>query len=190
MSDSLTPEHQPDLTKKEVFESVFRKHYLMLKNYAWQYVLEEDVAEDIVQDVFVHLWERRNSLQLKVSVKSYLFTSVYNRCLNRLKHEKVSLTFKKIKTEEEKVRIAFYENSPSDKMKIPDEEFAKKIKQSIEDLPEQQQRVIILSRKFNLKNKEIAEFLNISVKAVEKNMSKALHSLRSKLKNFLIFITM
>ena len=133
MSDSLVPEHQPDLTNKEVFESIFREYYLMLKNYAWQYVLEEDVAEDIVQDVFVHLWERRNSLKLKVSVKSYLFTSVYNRCLNRIKHEKVSLRFKKIKTEQEKVRVAFYENSPVDKIKTPDEGYAAKIKKSIEE---------------------------------------------------------
>lgn len=189
MKDSFASDQQPDLTNKDVFDSVFREHYLMLKNYAWQYVFEESIAEDIVQDVFIHLWERRQSLKFKVSIKSYLYTSVYNRCLNHIKHEKVSLKFKKVESEEDKIKQAFYDNLPSSKEKYTDSDFIQKVKKKINELPEQQQRVFILSRKFNLKNKQIADFLNISVKAVEKNMSKALQFLRNQLKNIQLFIT-
>jgi RNA polymerase sigma-70 factor (ECF subfamily) len=117
MKDSFASDQQPDLTNKDNFDWIFREHYLMLKNYAWQYVFEQSIAEDIVQDVFIHLWERRHSLQLKVSIKSYLYTSVYNRCLNHIKHEKVSLKFKKVKSDEDKIKQAYYDNLSANKEK-------------------------------------------------------------------------
>ncbi len=174
------------LENKQAFEELFKLYHKVLKLYAKRFVIETDAAEDIVQDVFVNLWKTRKKIIITTSLKSYLFTAVYNQCLNYLKKtKKVQITDISEKEEADNLKEYYYEHVIYKKKSLIRSEISKDIKQAIDKLPEQQRRVIILSRKFGLKNREIAEFLDISIKVVEKHVSKALYTLRDYLKEYL-----
>ncbi len=171
---------------ENAFDELFRIHYKLLKNYALRFLEQTEQAEDIVQDVFIFAWENRQNLDENLSIRSYLLTMVKNRCLNCLKHEKVELNFKSKRKHE---LDEFYFDLLTDrKDSLLEKELISEITKGIDQLPEQCKRVFRLSRVFGLKNKEIAAELNISDKAVEKHISKALQSLRIYLKDFLFSI--
>jgi RNA polymerase sigma-70 factor, ECF subfamily len=171
---------------RESFEEIFKKHYNGLWIYARKFVINPDVAEDIVQEIFYNLWKIKKDIDLKDSMKAYLFTATYHKCLNHIKHEKI-----KNKYEVEEVRGSdsfnrFYFNEiTSREPGIPGEELNENLKKAIYGLPDQCKRIFLLSRKYGLKNREIAEFLGISQKVVEKQISKALLTLRKQIRDIL-----
>jgi RNA polymerase sigma-70 factor (ECF subfamily) len=135
-----------------------------------------------VQEVFFALWQKKESIDLSKPVRSYLTTSVRNKCLNYLRdHKKFSESI----LESEEKQIKSDHKQPD---RLIEEELRKKINSSIEELPAKCREVFLLSRYENLKYQEIADRLHISVKTVETQMSKALQHLRIRLAEFLIIL--
>ncbi|MCC6371886.1 MAG: RNA polymerase sigma-70 factor [Bacteroidia bacterium] len=164
---------------KAAFEQVFRQFYKALGNYACSVIKDKDEAEEVVQNMFFNLWNRRQKLDINTSLKSYLYRAVHNDCLNRIKHAKV----RSIYAEDYKSTVsAAYDDSLKT---LNAKELNKKIHSAIDELPEQCGLVFRLSRFDNLKYNEIATQLDISVKTVENHMGKALKLMREKLKDYL-----
>jgi RNA polymerase sigma-70 factor (ECF subfamily) len=169
------------LAKKDepAFEQVFKTYFKSLHAYAFTFLNDETEAEEIVQQVFFKLWERSESLSLAGSVAAYLYRAVHNECLNYLKHRKVKTSYQ--------LHVAYRmknqaEQSPG---KMMSKELEQKFTEALNELPEQCRIVFQLSRFEEMKYREIADKLDISVKTVENHMGKALKLLRTKLVEFL-----
>lgn len=165
-----------------VFEMFFRTYYQSLCNYAYTFLQDRDESEEIVQSSFLTIWEKRETLEIRTSLKSYLYTAVRNACLNVIKHEK-------IKQKHVSEALAVSERShDSVSHRVLSSELEDRIQTSMEKLPEQCRLVFKLSRFEELKYAEIAEQLNISIKTVENQMGKALRIMREELKEYLPLI--
>jgi len=170
----------------KAFEMLYNEQYNSLCHFAQRFVLDLDAAREIVQGVFVSIWEKRTSLPVEISLKTYLYTSVRNRCLDYLKHLKVEYEYEKMRIRE--ITESGNESTnaidhPLDGLITKELEIA--IKDAIESLPEKCREIFQLSKFKGLKYREIAEELNISVKTVETQMSRAIRSLKNKLSNYL-----
>ena len=164
------------------FEMLFRTYYQPLCHYAYSFLQDREDAEEIVQSTFLMVWEKRETLAIRTSVKPYLYAMVRNACLNVIKHEKIKQRF----AGEE---IALGERSHDAVMHaVASNELEYRIKEAMEELPEQCRMVFKLSRFEELKYAEIAEQLSISVKTVENHMGKALKIMREQLKDYLPLI--
>ncbi len=164
------------------FEQVFRAHYVALHAYANIILKDTDGAEEVVQTVFLKLWEKRSGLRITTSLKAYLYKAVYHGSLNHIKHEKVR------QRHWEQTHYTMNQQLSPDNSQImegQEKELMKRIQQTLEALPEKCRLVFHLSRFEELKYGEIAEQLEISVKTVEAHMSKALKTLRLELAEFL-----
>ena len=161
---------------KPAFEQLFKSHFVHLCNFAQQYVSDMDSARDIVQKVFIRLWEQREQMDPNQSIRSYLFTSVKNRCLNHIRDQK-KYRSSVLDVDIQDIDIAFEE----DQMAV--EELQQKIDLALSKLPEKCRQVFEMSRFQHKKYQEIAEALDISKKTVEAHMSRALRSLREDLKD-------
>jgi len=157
----------------------FRTYYQPLCNYAFSFIQDRDEAEEIVQSAFLSVWEKRKTLDIKTSLKSYLYTMVRNTSLNVIKHEKIKQRYV---GEALAVEDRSHENVSQ---KVLSLELEEKIQRAMESLPEQCRLVFKLSRFEELKYSEIAEQLQISIKTVENQMGKALKIMREQLKDYL-----
>ena len=161
---------------------LFKSSFNGLCYFAQRYVKDFDTAKEIVQDAFLNLWEKRESIDLSKPVKSYLTTSVYNRSLNYLrdnkKFNKDILSFENL----------YPYNNQDTGDKLVATEINNKINNAIEELPEKCREVFKLSRFENLKYQQIADKLNISIKTVETQMSKALQHMRIRLAEYITMI--
>ena len=164
------------------FEMLFRNYYQPLCNYAYTFLQDKEDAEEIVQSTFLLVWEKRDTLAIRTSVKPYLYAMVRNACLNVLKHEKIKQRF----AGEEIALGERGHDNVSHAMESNELEY--RIKIAMNELPEQCRMVFKLSRFEELKYSEIAEQLNISVKTVENHMGKALRIMREQLKDYLPLI--
>jgi RNA polymerase sigma-70 factor (ECF subfamily) len=164
------------------FEQAFRQYYGRLCTYVAGFTNDIDEAEEVVQQVFVDIWEKRKELSVSVSFKSYLYRAAHNRAINRIRHGKV----RQLHADEYRhVTSLSHENTAE---AIHQKELQKKIAEAINVLPEQCRMVFKLSRFEDLKYSEIADQLGISVKTVENHMGKALRILREELKEYLPLI--
>ena len=163
---------------KHSFEQLFREYFTPLMSFAKKILVDEDDAREVVQKVFINLWEKREEIDLSTSLKSYLFTSVHNRSLNVIRDRK------KFSSEEVPELAGEWDVSAQ----IESMELEEKIRETIEALPEKCRQIFELSRFDGLKYSEIAEQLDISVKTVENQMSKALKILREKLLKYLTIL--
>lgn len=164
------------------FEQVFKTYFKSLHAYAFNILKDSDEAEEVVQQVFFRLWERSGSLSIEGSVAAYLYRAVHNESLNLLKHEKVRTTHR--------LHVAYSMKNETDQAskKLTGGELEKKLHAALNELPEQCRTIFQLSRFNELKYREIADQLGISIKTVENQMGKALKLLRIKLVDFLPFI--
>lgn len=167
------------------FEQVFKAHFKNLHAYACTIVRNDAVAEGIVQNVFLKLWDRSSSLNIQTSVAAYLYRAVYNESCNHLKHQKVKQSYAQYahQTMSEATK-----ETASKKLAVA--ELEQKIKTALSELPEQCRTVFQLSRFEELKYQEIADKLDISIKTVEAQMGKALKLMRIKLADYLPLITL
>jgi len=165
-----------------VFESVFKSYYKPMCLYAQAILKDRDYSEEIVQQIFVKLWERRSLLNISTSVKAYLFQIVRNDCLNVLKHEKVKEQYRRFKV------IDMHQQHDHASHRVNVSELEQHIQKAIDELPEQCSIIFRMSRFEEMKYKDIATQLNISVKTVENQMGKALKLMRTKLADFLTVI--
>jgi len=173
-----------------IVESLFRKYYKILRAYAYRLSGDKYMAEDIVQDVYYELWKKKDELVMGNSIKYYLFRSIYTKVLNHLNSKTYTEQESFEQSTEGRIQLIYLQSNMSDQEgEIMFKELHQEVNAIIDSLPEQCKKVFILSRKYELKNKEIALQLGISVKAVEKHISKALSTLRLSLKDVgLIFL--
>ncbi len=164
---------------ERILESLFKSHFTGLCQFAVGYVKDEEVAKEIVQDAFVTLWEKRHSIDLSKPVKSYLSTTVRNKCLNYLRdHKKFShdlLALENLSHE------TIFDQSDQ----LVETDIRRQITLAIDELPEKCREIFILSRHRQMKYQQIADKLQISVKTVETQMSKALQHMRMRLAEYL-----
>lgn len=157
----------PSLTVSE-FECQFKILYRPLNMYAMRILSNEDDCEDIVQQAFVDVWEKLSDGTVIANLKSYLYLTVRNRCLNHLSGEK-SVSF-----ENEVMDVT----DASEEEAIARSERDARLWRVIDELPAERRRIFLLAKREGLHYREIAEELHISVKTVENQMGKALKSLR------------
>jgi RNA polymerase sigma-70 factor (family 1) len=156
------------------YARLFDSYYSLLSVFACKYVDDLEVAREIVQDLFVHLYEHRESLVITTSLKSYLYHSVRNRCLNHLKHTKIHekhMDALKAEADESMDPEALYQET----------ELEYRVFQIVSGLPSRCKEIFTLSRVEGKKNSEIAARLKISIRTVETQISKAIKILRQKL---------
>lgn len=162
---------------EKAFEILFRTFYGSLCRYALQFVNEEEEAEEITQEFFIKLWEKRTSLEIDTSVTNYLFRSVKNQCLNFIQHNKVKKKYV------DNAKDFLKQNNDESQFYL-EPGLAEKIEYTINLMPRKRRQIFMLSREKGLTYKEIAAELNISIKTVEAQMGHALKFLRNKLRDF------
>lgn len=164
---------------ERAYSYLFKVFYQALFNYAGRVVHDEDYAHNIVQGVFCRFYENRKKIIIEGSLKSYLYRSVYNSCLDTLKHEKVKNMYN------DQVLLDFYSKeialAPEVELNLRREEIRKAIDVSINRLPERCRQIFVMSKIEEKSNQEIANELGISIKTVETQMRIALAKLRKDL---------
>lgn len=172
-------------------EEHFKSYYKPLRAYAYRFINNKEIAEDIVQDIFFEVWSHHEKIHLhdKKAVKSYLFKSVYNRSINLINSGILHETSIEDTNEDHIIETYLSQYIPNQEQSLLLKELEGEIAGFVETLPPQCKKIFVLSRTDGLKNKEIAEQLGVSIKAVEKQISKALAGLKEHLlKKELLFI--
>lgn len=189
------PEHDDRLLEKiknsdEIaFKIIYKKYYPRLYYYILEFVVFKDIAENIIQDTFFTFWTKRKDLKENSNLSAYLFTVAKNNCLYRLRDQRYRqklFSTSVISPEEFELNLEVFDSLDTSSITI--DEIERIIKRTLDELPPQNRNVFILSRFHDRKNKEIAEELNISVKVVEKHITKSLKIFRSALKDYLPLI--
>ena len=164
---------------EEAFDALFKMYYNNLCRFGWRYVNSTAIAEELVQDVFLRLWENRSTWKPLGTVRGYLYKSVKHRAIDYLKHQMVIDKHKElIKTD-----IKYVTMDVNDEHQ--DEHLREAIAKAIENLPERGRMVFKLHRYDGLSYKEIAQVMDISVKTVENQMTRVFKLLRQDLSHLL-----
>ncbi len=161
----------------KAFEELFRFLYAPLCGYALKILKDSNLAEEIVQDVFYVLWNKKGDLLISSSLNSYLYKAVYNKCLHYMEHKQVEDKY-----------ASNYLNANSDIYSIHDAMLSGEIyriyRETLSKLPHRCRKIFQMNRDFGLKYHEIADKLSISVKTVESDMGKALKAFRHSLAEY------
>lgn len=165
---------QHNICDSKIFEMLYRRHSKAIRRFIFFKVQDIDKAEDILQETFIKLWDNCSKVNYE-KAQSYLFTVANNIFLNIIKHEKVVQKYQQ--------SISSHQTNESPEFIMLEKEFMDKLQRTIDSLPEKQKEVFLLNRIEKKKYKEIAEQLDISVKAVEKRMHSALLVLREHIGN-------
>lgn len=166
---------------EDAFNILFNQYYQGLCTYAGVFVKYQDVAEDIVQDTFIRIWERRSFIAIKTTFKAYIYKSVHNNCINYIKNER----YLSIKSESLRMELTKYAelNTINLDTKIIDniisKEFTTQFNKALESLPPQCREVFHLCRNEKLSYSETAQKLGISVNTVKTQMKIALSKLNT-----------
>lgn len=169
------------------FKNIFNQYFQPLCHLSIQYLGDENEAKGVVQDAFMKLWEIRHELNSDSNLQNFLFTLVKNNCLNILKRRQILLKHhEKIRWMEMNYQYESLARMGDDYLEF--NELKEKIDLAIRNLPEHCRVVFEMSRFEELKNREIAEKLDISQKTVEAHLTKALKILRNELKDYLPII--
>jgi RNA polymerase sigma-70 factor, ECF subfamily len=168
---------------EQLFERIFVNHYKYLCNYAYYFIHDTEEAREIVQDVFVKFWEKASFDKPLAALKSYLYSSVKNSSIDYLKHNLVRQEYRS------RILLECSEETDENFEQILVKELSIRLEEAVQKLPPRCQKIFRLSRFECMKNKDIALEMNISVKAVEAQISKALLVLRDKLSDlYMLFI--
>ncbi len=159
---------------------LFNTYYKDLVLFAGTIIQDKSICEDIVQSIFLKLWNDRNNFIIETSLKSYLLRAVRNSCLDNLRHKKI------VENYANNIYALYNKNEPEEYILYSD--LYQHLKEAIDKLPDKCREAFVMSRFDELKYREIAEKLNISERTVEDRISKALAQLRIDLKDFLITI--
>lgn len=164
------------------FSSIFKKHYVDLVLFAGTFVRDKPAAEEIVQDVFIRLWENRESVIITTSLRSFLLKSVQNKCIDTLRHLKIVDGYQ----EKFQNHPLLLENDTENYVLYS--ELEDDLKKALEKLPPDISKIFLMNRFEGLTYPEIANQQNLSVRMVEIRMGKALGLLKQYLKDYLITI--
>ena len=158
---------------KQAFKYVFDTYFTALCRFMYLYLGDTQEAEDIASDLFASVWENRKNLEIRLTFKAYLFQAAKNRCLNAIRDRKATVSLDDINGQDTP------QVSITDSLET--EELNNLIQKAILSLPEKCREVFLQSRPKNLTNQEIAESMDISVKTVEAQITKALKQIRKSL---------
>lgn len=171
---------------EDAYISLFKDFYIGLCAYSRRYVGRKDIAEEVVSETFFKIWENRKTLEIRCSVKAYLFQAVANNSLNCLRKLKREDRLEDYFNSTEQGNIGFEEPSGDiAEQSLLMEELTARIEDAVNQLPPRQQMAFRLKRYDGKKNREIAVQMGLSVKTVEMHLSKAMLSLRQSLKDYL-----
>ena len=165
--------------KEVAFHTLFKKYFSALTLFSYKILKDEDMARDVVQTVFTKFYEQRETLDIRISLKSFLYQSVRNRSLNELKSQQIK------NRHHENIFVQSTELSDDGDAFMEEAELEMKIVQAIGQLPGQCRKIFEMSRMEGMTNSEIADDLNLSKRTVETQISKALKTLRIHLQEFL-----
>ena len=165
---------------EEEYAVLFKVHYPSMVLLARKFVGDTDTARDLAQQVFVNLYEKREKIEIRTSLKNYLFQAVRNASLNWLKQQRVKARHNEF----------ILQNTETSSLSDPAEvsELSQTLSRLINELPPRCRRIFIMNRFEGKKNREIAAELNLSIRTVETQISKALKQLRAKIPKELIGI--
>lgn len=166
------------------FEKLYGCYYTNIFRFIYSIVKEFEIAEDLVQDVFINVWKQRAQINVEQSIKSYLFTAARNASLNYLRHRSVVRKIFPVSVkidEQQKININLNQGEELYSQKTLQEE----LQQALSSLPDKCRTVFYLSRYEELTHNQIAEILDISPKTVNNQILKALKILRKRLKHLI-----
>ncbi|WP_332243930.1 RNA polymerase sigma-70 factor [Flavivirga spongiicola] len=166
------------------YETLFRLYYIKLIHIAKSYLIYQEDAEEVVQDVFLKLWEQKSKFKTISNINGYMFSMTKNMCLDKLRHEKIK---RKFIDNNLRVKAGIQYDFIKDEAAslLLESELEQRIMKSIDLLPEKCRQVFIKSRMEGLKHQEIADELGISHRTVENHVSKAIKHMKLHLKDFL-----
>lgn len=187
------PEQERDLVVKirdksdlDAFKIVFERYNAPMINYAKNFVSDIEQAKDITQDTFVSFWENRKKIKSPDALRSFLFKSLKNNCLNYLKHNAIKEKHKETAIFEiKKLELQYSDALNKTFIDYQDTELANQLNKVLKELPDDRRKIFEMSRFDGLKNKEIAEKLNLSVRTVDTQIYRALKQLKDNLKNII-----
>ncbi|SMC86135.1 RNA polymerase sigma-70 factor [Pedobacter africanus] len=164
---------------QRAFKHIYHKYAAKLYASAYNLLRDKATCEDIVQELFIHLWLNRAALKI-VTLRSYLFMATRNRVLMKLRTKKVLL---------DNEALDFLASNYSTDTRVREKELNIAIENAIKALPDKCQEVFILSRKQQLSNREIADRMQISVKTVENHITNAIHRLKASIGHFIFLVS-
>jgi len=171
-----------------IYERVFDIYYKDLLKYANRFINDVEISRDLVQEVYCYIWEKRRSLTIETSLDAYLFRAVRNACINQIKRNKLKLNYiqdflLRVNSEE-----SLYIEKATGYDHLIEQDLSEEIESILASLPTQCGNIFRLSRYKGLKNQEIAQLYDISVRTVETQLFKALKIFREKLQHSLVFL--
>lgn len=169
---------------KYSFEKVYRYYYPRLNYFSRQYLLDAEASKNIVQDVFTELWDKRNTLRSDTNLNAWLFTVTKNKSLKTIGHLKSQQNYDNY-MRNRLLDVNYKSLAEFDTSNLVFEELQSQVQAALDKLPPACRKVFEMSRFEDKKNREIAEELNLSIKTVEAQISKALRSLKIDLKDYL-----
>lgn len=160
---------------KNAFEILFHKYYARLCVFSNSYVKSIDTSRDVVQDVYIKIWDNRENFVITQSLKAYLYQAVRNQSLNYLDKNSQKIRIEENLTRQREI------DSEEHELELNTEELTEKIWKHVEHLPERRRTIFILYRKHGLSYKEIGEVMGITRKTVENQMGRSLQFIREQL---------
>jgi len=155
---------------KKAFESYYKEHYKTFFLASYNYVKSSTVAQEIVNDVFLKIWEDAEKISIESSLKSYIYRAIINRSINALNKQK--------RESQNQKELAQLQTESYELRQMETNELKVQLYKAIEALPDQCKKVFLMSRMDGLKQQEIAEKLGISIKTVKNHITHALKQLR------------
>ena len=171
------------------FEELFKQTFPRMLGYCKLFIHDQARANDLVQECFVKLWEKRNTIKTTQSIESLLFVMLRNKCLNYLRDQKLHYLEKDIASiKENELQHLYQLDFTGREEKSVEERLIEAIRESVDNLPEKRKLVFIKAKIEGKKNKDVAEELGISLKAVEKHLHQAKEQIRTEvLEKFPLF---
>jgi len=165
------------------FELLFRLLHKKLCSYAYIYVRNYDVSDEIIQETFIKIWETREALREDQSVRAFLYRCVHNNCINYLKKKSVTIRLSEKYNHEFKVSAPVGEPDFNEELieKLELENLETRLRLAIDELPDQCKEIFLLSRFNDLTYQEIAEKIGISVNTVKTQISRAFQKIRTEI---------
>ena len=179
-SSEISKKKISDRDRKE-FDRLFTKYFVKLATYAYKYVKNVAVAQDLAQSVFLKVWELNGNWNPKGTIRAYLYVAVKNKCLNHIKHNKVVDKRQEEKKSEEPKYQSGIELEDEKRVKVLEDH----IQRAIKKMPDKRREIFELSRDEGLTYKEIAQIKGITKKTVENHIGRALKLLKDELKEWL-----
>jgi len=170
------------------FTYFYDKYFRQIQAFSVQFVYDKDEAENLAQEALLYLWQNKESVDSINGIQSFLYTYAKSKCLNMIRHNKVKDKFKSdvLNQKERELDIEVLNSIQFDTLELT--ELERIIHESINELPPKTREVFIKKRFENKKNAEIAEEMQVTLKAVEAHMTKALKILKTKLSDYLFLL--